>query len=360
MKNRILNSILFKKEKAESLKNIRIIKTNLVHVHGFPKSFAESSILKSPEYFGQYGTIVKTIISSKMNPDTKTKKYSAYITYSNEREAALAILCVDSLMIQGKIIRAFFGTTKYCKYFLENNRCPNLEKCLFLHKLVDDKDIVIDSNIVFSYNEHINLAKKISKLSNPETINFLRKMVKPKKNVFPSVDFVLLNEDEKENYFAQGGISYVKSVRKIEDNLLLNNINKNNLEQKSSNICHDIVNNNIINNNNSINNLNKNDSIENQKFINNINEPKSLKIPFYFENKIDIYKSEDPSDLHKIFSNSVNHILIVKPFLNNINKQLLKKMEFEYFKEDLNKQGININYLLNGCLDGIKEILFEK
>lgn len=76
--------------------------------------------------------------------------------------------------------------------------------------------------------------------------------------------------------------------------------------------------------------------------------------------KIDIYKSEDPSDLHKIFSNSVNHILIVKPFLNNINKQLLKKMEFEYFKEDLNKQGININYLLNGCLDGIKEILFEK
>ena len=65
MKNRILDSILFKKEKAESLKNIRIIKTNLVHVHGFPKSFAESSILKSPEYFGQYGTIVKTIISSK-------------------------------------------------------------------------------------------------------------------------------------------------------------------------------------------------------------------------------------------------------------------------------------------------------
>ena len=191
-------------------------------------------------------------------------------------------------MIQGKIIRAFFGTTKYCKYFLENNRCPNLEKCLFLHKLVDDKDIVIDSNIVFSYNEHINLAKKISKLSNPETINFLRKMVKPKKNVFPSVDFVLLNEDEKENYFAQGGISYVKSARKIEDNLLLDNINKNNLEQKSSNICHDIVNNNIINNNNSINNLNKNDSI---------------------------YKSEDPSDLHKIFSNSITFLNII--FLNN-------------------------------------------
>ena len=105
MMSRFFDSIIFTKEKAESLKNIRIIKTNLVHVHGFPESFAKSGILKSPEYFGQYGNIVKAVISSKMNPDTNKKKYSAYITYSNEREAALAILCVDSLMIQGKIIR---------------------------------------------------------------------------------------------------------------------------------------------------------------------------------------------------------------------------------------------------------------
>ena len=35
-------------------------------------------------------------------------------------------------------------------------------------------------------------------------------------------------------------------------------------------------------------------------------------------------------------------------------------MEFEYFKEDLNKQGININYLLTGCLDSVKEVILEK
>ena len=358
MSSRFLDSIIFTKEKAESLKNIRIIKTILIHVHGFPESFAKSGILKSPEYFGQYGNIVKAVISSKMNPDTNKKKYSAYITYSNEREAALAILCVDSLMIEGKIIRAFFGTTKYCSYFLENNRCLNLEKCLFLHKLVDDKDIIIDSNIAFSYNEHIDLAKKILNLSNPETRNFLRKIAKSKKSVFPFVDFIFLNEDEKENYFGQGNISYIKSANKNHDNFLINNLDKNNLEQNCSKNCVDSVNN-IININNSINNFNPNDSIKNIKYINDVNEQNSLKIPCYFEDKMDIYESKVPLDLHKIFSNSIKHILIVKPFLNNINKKILKKMEYEYFKKALNKQGINIDYLLKGCLDSVKEVIFE-
>ena len=316
MTNKFLGSIIISKEKAESLKNSRIINTNLIHVHGFPKSFANVSLLKSPEYFGQYGTIVKSIISYKMNSDTNKKQYSAYITYSNEKEAALAILCVDSLMVQGKIIRAFFGTTKYCSYYLKNIRCPNLDKCLFLHKIVDDKDIIIDSNIVFSYNEHISLAKKILKLSNPETISLLRKMIKPKNNVFPFVDFVLMNEEEKANYFGQGSISYIKSVNNNQNNLLLNN--KKNLEQKCFSFCNNSLNN-LINNNNII--FQQNDSFENLNYIYNTNDKKSLKIPFYFENKMNIVESKDSLDLHKIFSNSIKHILLVKPYLYNINKK---------------------------------------
>ena len=64
----------------------------------------------------------------KINPNNSKKVYSAYITYSNETEAAYAILCVDSLLIEGKILRAFFGTTKYCNYFINNQVCPNLDK----------------------------------------------------------------------------------------------------------------------------------------------------------------------------------------------------------------------------------------
>ena len=107
------------------------------------------------------------IISEKTNPDTNKKSYSAYITYSNKIEASLSILCVDSLMIKGKIIRAFFGTNKYCNYFLNNIRCPNSDKCVFLHRYSSDKDIIIESNTKFTYNDHLTLANKILEINNP-------------------------------------------------------------------------------------------------------------------------------------------------------------------------------------------------
>ena len=73
-------------------------------------------------------TITHAMIKYKLNHENNKKLYSAYITYSNEIEAALAVLCVDSLLINGKIIRVFFGTTKYCINFLNNMKCPNLDK----------------------------------------------------------------------------------------------------------------------------------------------------------------------------------------------------------------------------------------
>ena len=85
--SRFLNSVFFTKERAETLKKMRTINTSLIHVQGFPKNFVKKNILKSPEYFGQYGNIMKLIISEKTNPDNKRQSYSAYITYSNKIEA---------------------------------------------------------------------------------------------------------------------------------------------------------------------------------------------------------------------------------------------------------------------------------
>ena len=177
------------------------------------------------------------MISYKINPDNKRKNYSAYITYSKEREAALAILCVDSLMIKGKIIRAFSGTTKYCSYFLNNSKCQNLEKCFFLHQLANDDDIILDSERDFTYNQHLNLSKKILKLSSPEDIEILRKMEKPKKNVFPPVEYIFMSEEEKEKYLEKRCISYIKNYNNEKDERLLNNINNNDLEEKYYDNC---------------------------------------------------------------------------------------------------------------------------
>ena len=281
------------------------------------------------------------MISYKINPDNKRKNYSAYITYSKEREAALAILCVDSLMIKGKIIRAFFGTTKYCSYFLNNSKCQNLEKCFFLHQLANDDDIILDSERDFTYNQHLNLSKKILKLSSPEDIEILRKMEKPKKNVFPPVEYIFMIEEEKEKYLEKRGISYIKNYNNEKDERLLNNINNNDLAEKYYDNC-----------DYSINSVNISDKYNNNRDI-NINEQKSLSNSSYLKGDIYIDMYKDPLFLSKIFSNSIKHILLAKPYFNNINSDFLKKMEFDYFKKDLMKQGINIYSLLNGCLDCI-------
>ena len=103
----------------------------------------KTGTLKSKEYFGLYGNITKIIMTYKINPNNSKKVYSANITYSNDKEAAYAILCVDSLIIQGKILRTFFGTTKYCNYFKNNQVCPNFDKCIFLYQLINEEDIIL-------------------------------------------------------------------------------------------------------------------------------------------------------------------------------------------------------------------------
>lgn len=54
-----------------------------------------TEILAREEYFGQYGKIQKIVVN-KDKPFTPRGQvgptYSAYITYSNEKEASLAIL----------------------------------------------------------------------------------------------------------------------------------------------------------------------------------------------------------------------------------------------------------------------------
>jgi hypothetical protein len=303
------------REKIEHLSKLRIIKKNLVHVHGFPKSIAKIDILKSKEYFGQYGSIIKFYISYKINSDNR-KVYSAYITYSNETEAACAILCVDSLLIEGKIIRAFFGTTKYCSYFLNNQICQNSDKCMFLHQLQDEK---------------------IRDL-------FLKKE-KPKKIIFPFLDFIFESEEEKEHYFISGNISYVKSKSKIQKNGSINDFNNSQSESKYVNNVYNITIN--LKNNSNLNPIHPkdnnfikaNDKLYKSKFVNIFND------------------SFDAKEFHKYVGDSIKHIFVAKPFYSNLKNYPYKKLELDFFKKNLEKQGKNFHELFEGCLDCLKDVI---
>ena len=345
-----LDANKFTKEQGEYLSKIRILRKNLIHVHGFPKSFAKTDKLKSTEYFGQYGNIIRAMIKYKINPDTNQKAYSAYITYSNEKEAAFAILCVDCLLIKGKIIRAFFGTNKYCKYFLNNEKCTNLERCTFLHELADDNDIIINSNSNFSYDDHIKLCKKIIDYSNPKTKDFIMKLKKPKKCIFPFMDFIFLSEREKENYFSQGNVKYI-SNNNSQNNIYLNNyIEKTDFKYNNNNInAINFLNGNINNNYMKSFNLNGNNyPPESKHFANNENIEKRMYDQSGIENM----------ELYRILNNSINNILKLKPFFSKIKGLPLQKLELNYLKREIEKKGYGINEVLGECWDCLNNANF--
>ena len=318
-------------------KETRIIKKNLIHAHGFPKSLSKLEILKSYEYFGQYGTILNSILIKKVNSNTNKSTFSVYITFSDQKEAAIAILCVDSLIIEGKIVRAFYGTTKYCKYFLNNVACPNEHKCIFLHKLVTDEDIIINNDTKFSYDDHLNLAKKILKLYN---VKFFRYQ-KNKNSVFPPISFIYYTEEEKERLLESRKLGYAKDKSNI-----------NNDSNKLSNSNHKTSNNNSFEISNSVffnnNNIKLSNNIIN---INYVYKPfNNLYVINQKDNKAFYPEFIDKSYLPIIFNNSIKHILFAKPFFMAKKNIPLRKLELEYFKDDLDKYGIDGYKLLEGCL----------
>ena len=195
------------KQEMEELIDARIITKNLVYIIGLSSSLANKDKLNKYEYLGQYGTIVKIVVNKNKAYNQNSPhgpSYSAYVTFSKPSEASIAILSLDDNIIDNHLIRASFGTTKYCSYFLKGIECNNKE-CLFLHKWAGENDIIkrgdLNSNKAI-FNQQHNYAKKIADIFNPE----VRKRImasKKGKTVFPSPDIIYrtnpLMEPEKNN-----------------------------------------------------------------------------------------------------------------------------------------------------------------
>lgn len=88
-------------------------------------------ILRKPEYFGRFGKVVKVVINKdKIYSGPQGPSVSCYITYSQPLEAQNAIKSIEGSTVDGRLLRASFGTTKYCTYFLRGIRCM-----LWIHEL---------------------------------------------------------------------------------------------------------------------------------------------------------------------------------------------------------------------------------
>lgn len=127
----------------------RVIQRNLVYVIGISARIAHENILKEAEYFGQYGRIVKIVVNRRnlaamgttqtvgnggaTSCTTAGPSASAYITFVRKEDAARAIGGVDGSVFDGRVLRATYGTTKYCSFFLRGMACTNTG-CMYLHE----------------------------------------------------------------------------------------------------------------------------------------------------------------------------------------------------------------------------------
>eukprot|EP01065_Artemidia_motanka_P037179 TRINITY_DN4548_c3_g1_i1.p1 TRINITY_DN4548_c3_g1~~TRINITY_DN4548_c3_g1_i1.p1 ORF type:complete len:939 (+),score=295.16 TRINITY_DN4548_c3_g1_i1:102-2819(+) len=118
------------------MSRLRVLQRTLVYAVGFPKSAAREEVLRSRDYFGQYGAIAKLVISrTSLTQATAT----VHVTFQRQQDAAVCLRCVDGAFSDGRQIRAVFGANKYCPFFVRHQSCT-LRDCTFLHSHARPED----------------------------------------------------------------------------------------------------------------------------------------------------------------------------------------------------------------------------
>ena len=296
------------------------------------------------EYLGQYGKILKIIINKK-NAYNQGNKYGpsfgAYITFSDPSEASIAILSIDKIIINNHTIRANFGTTKYCQYYLSKNKCTK-KNCVFLHKKANPEDIInrddLNSNSNYFFNQQI-YAIKLADIYNSKV---KQKLLSTKNNhiktVFPSPYLIYDNEIVIQNtpkILKINKLSILKEEKKNEN--VIENTPKNTKINKFS-----IPKEEKKNENETLMNT-KNDSIN----IMNINE---LDTSFSTSNGLTSSLSSGSIEApNNSYNNNINNKLFISreksrfDFVNNNNN---KAIEIPEFISRINELSFKLDYLM--------------
>ncbi|XP_065857521.1 uncharacterized protein [Euphorbia lathyris] len=135
------------------LTNVRVIQRNLVYIIGLPLNLADEALLQRREFFGQYGKVLKVSISKTATgaiQHSANNSCCVYITYLKEEEAVRCIQSVHSFVLEGRCLRACFGTTKYCHAWLKNMPC-SIPDCLYLHEFGSEEDSFTKDDLVSAF-----------------------------------------------------------------------------------------------------------------------------------------------------------------------------------------------------------------
>ncbi|ORY08514.1 hypothetical protein BCR34DRAFT_488657 [Clohesyomyces aquaticus] len=124
------------------LAGLRVVQKNLVYVTGLTPTIREDRLLETlrgTDYFGQYGKIIKIVVSKAKENALHQQSVGVYVTFARKEDAASCIAAVDGSQNGDRTLRAQYGTTKYCSAYLRGEQCNN-RNCMFLHEPGEEND----------------------------------------------------------------------------------------------------------------------------------------------------------------------------------------------------------------------------
>lgn len=90
------------------LAGIRVRQKNLVYVTGFKPTVSENRLadtLRGHEFFGQYGSIIKVVVSKSKESTYPQQSVGVYVTFERKEDAASCIKAVDGTQNEGTRLR---------------------------------------------------------------------------------------------------------------------------------------------------------------------------------------------------------------------------------------------------------------
>uniref|UniRef100_A0AC35TRN4 RING-type domain-containing protein n=1 Tax=Rhabditophanes sp. KR3021 TaxID=114890 RepID=A0AC35TRN4_9BILA len=126
-------------EPGAHLSAYRVLQKNLVYIIGLSQKFTDPDVVKRCEHFSRYGKILKVVTGQPLVPIsaiTAQTTFTAYITYAKIDQALSCIVGVNNSILDGRMLKASLGTTKYCSNFLRSILCNKVD-CMYLHEVAD-------------------------------------------------------------------------------------------------------------------------------------------------------------------------------------------------------------------------------
>lgn len=90
------------------LAGLRVVQKNLVYVTGLSPTVREDQLLQTlrgNQYFGQYGKIVKIVVSKAKDTSHPQQSVGVYVTFARKEDAVTCIAAVDGSQNGGRTLR---------------------------------------------------------------------------------------------------------------------------------------------------------------------------------------------------------------------------------------------------------------